>query len=121
MRKSNEIFTDLSDGIVLRGVEQVYDFLVVELEELRGDLELGGSLAHLVRLRRQPLDAVKKVVDAPRDDAHHLRLNVHVEPGTHRVRLARPGLKQAQETHSVSFSYTHADNYTGWFESPSSA
>lgn len=50
-------------------VEEVEDLLVVELHELRGDLELRDGDAALARLLAPPLHALEQLADGARDDA----------------------------------------------------
>ena len=75
------------------------------LHELRVDLEVGLRLVLLQGGAAALLDAGEQVLHGAGDDARLLRRLVHVEARAHRVRLARPSLKDASKTRGENRSH----------------
>lgn len=86
---------ETSEAYSVGRLEQVDDLLVVELEELRLNAELGRRPPGGGRLLPQRLDPAEQVVHGARQDAHDVAQSaalLRLQPGAHRVRLAASGL-----------------------------
>lgn len=80
-------------------------FVLLHLQELCVDLELGNRPALLGGSLSALLDPSEQVVDGTRNDTQLVLLDADVEAGSHGVRLSRTRLRAGEETDaSVSLS-----------------
>lgn len=97
-------------------VEEVYDFLVVELHELRHDFKFGNEAAGFLRFIDAALDAGEEVFDGAGDDADLFLGYLHVEAWAHRVCFARAGLTIRQNCGVVSIGKYSLSDYIFLFK-----